>query len=79
MKENEISQLKLKIIDICEDLCVSFETIHGLSNVLAQYSLDYIHENESDVLALISVLNEKISEYREYYNKFEDLLFIENF
>lgn len=77
MKEKEIDQLKLKMIDICEELYVSFETIRGLSDVLVEYSIDNIESNEPAVFALISVLSEKINKYHESYDKFEDFLFKE--
>ena len=78
-KEKLISPIKLKIIEISEELHIILENIKGLNDILLQYSVDNIYENETAVLTLIAVLNEKINLFYDSYDKFENLLYKENF
>ena len=78
-KEKLISPIKLKIIEISEELHIILENIKGLNDILFQYSLDNIYGNETAVLTLIAVLNEKINLFYDSYDKFENLLYKESF
>lgn len=78
-KKKLISPIKLKIIEISEELHIILENIKGLNEILLQYSLDNIYENKTVVLTLISVINEKINLFYDSYDKFESLLYKENF
>ena len=78
-KEKLISPIKLKIIEISEELHIILENIKGLNDILFQYSLDNIYGNETAVLTLIAVLNEKINLFYDSYDKFENLLYKEDF
>ena len=73
--DNKISDLKIKIIDISEDLAQEIEIIKDLTHILATYSLNSIEENNYCIISLISILNEKIEKYSEDYSIFEDLLY----
>ncbi len=73
--DNKITDLKIKIIDISEDLAQEIEIIKDLTHILATYSLNSIEENNYCITSLISILNEKIEKYSEDYSIFEDLLY----
>ena len=77
--ENKISDLKIKIIDISENLAQEIEIIKDLTHILATYSLNSIEENNHCITSLISILNEKIEKYSKDYSIFEDLLYKVNF
>ncbi len=78
-QEKLISPIKLKIIEISEELHIILENIKGLNDILLQYSVDNIYENETAVLTLITVINEKINLFYDSYDKFENLLYKEDF